>query len=105
MTTLLLLALVLLPASSGPQDSGASICRESVRLARLARINGAPDAHSIRIQSDAWCAARERDQDVTWPDKRAARLPSGAWNYPDGRVAKTSGDVWKYANGQTAKSS
>ena len=103
MTRLALLALVLLPVS--PQDTGASVCRDSVRLARLARISGAQDADLIQIQSDAWCAARERDRDVTWPDKRAARLPSGAWNYPDGRVAKTSGGVWKYANGQTARSS
>ena len=105
MTRLAVVALVLLPVTSGPQEAGASICRDSVRLARLARINAAPDADLIKTQSDVWCATRERYRNVTWPDKRAARLPSGAWNYPDGRVAKTSGDVWKYANGQTAKSS
>jgi hypothetical protein len=105
MTRLALLALVLLPVSMGPQDTGASVCRDSVRLARLARINDAADAELIRIQSDVWCSTRERDRDVTWPGNRAARLPSGAWNYPDGRVAKTSGGVWKYANGQTARGS
>jgi hypothetical protein len=105
MTRLALVALVLLPSTAGPQNSSASVCEDSKRLARLARINEAPDAEAIRLQSDVWCASKEVRPNVTWPDKRAARLPSGAWNYPSGRVARTSGDVWKYANGQTARSS
>jgi hypothetical protein len=82
-----------------------SICEDSRFLARLARITESPDADMTRLQSDVWCAARETRASLTWPNKRNARLPSGAWNYPSGRAAKTSGGLWHYPNGGAARQS
>jgi hypothetical protein len=98
-------ALVLFPVDAGSQEASASVCEDSARLARLARIDASPDAAMVRTQSSVWCAAKEAAPALTWPNKQNARLPSGAWNYPNGRSAKTSGGVWKYAGGGTARSS
>ena len=100
----IVVALVLVPAAAGSQE-GTSVCDDSTRLARLARIDASPDAAMIRTQSNVWCAAKETAPALTWPNKQNARLPSGAWNYPSGRSARTSGGVWKYAGGGTARSS
>lgn len=101
------MALVVLLFMSGPsrgqeksEPPGAedrrAVCEDSRRLARLAQIDGSPDADMIRTQSAVWCAAREGGPALTWQNKKNARFPSGAWSYPNGRSAKTSSGAWYY---------
>ena len=92
-------------APTTSQRDGAAVCGDATRVARLARIDEAPDASMITIQSAVWCTVKELRQPLTWENKRTARHPSGAWHYPNGRVARTSGGVWEYPNGRTARTS
>jgi len=92
-------------AADGSQRAARSICEDSSRLARLARIGESPDAGMVSLQADVWCAAKETRPSLTWPNKQNARLPSGAWNYPSGRIARSSSGLWHYPDGGAARQS
>ena len=101
MTRLVFAALVLLPFAAGSQDD--SVCRDSARISRLARIDASPDAAMVGTQSDVWCATKEARPTVMWPNGHRARLSNGAWDYPSGRTARSLSGLWFYASGRPAR--